>query len=260
MARAKKGIVKRAIITPDKHVPIHDKKALSVVKQAIKIVKPDIYVDLGDLGEWASCSRFKWKTRKKPPLEHILPDVYKDIEDVNSFLDEMDKVLDSVGCKERHITTGNHDEWLNTFNQEHPYLGLSFKKACKFQERGWKCHPAGKYLKLGKLYVYHGHHYASAHHAANHLRKLGCNIMYGHHHGLQQASVTHIDGPKSAWSVGCLKDMSSEQNKWLGNKQTNWSHAFAVVDFYKGGKFTVHIIQIVDGQASLWGELITGKA
>ena len=63
MAGKKTGIVKRAIITPDKHVPIHDKRALSVVKQAIKIVKPDIYVDLGDLGEWASCSRFKWKTR-----------------------------------------------------------------------------------------------------------------------------------------------------------------------------------------------------
>ena len=54
--------------------------------------------------------------------------------------------------------------------------------------------------------------------------------------------------------------MSDEENAWLGNKRTNWSHAFAVVDFYKGGNFTVHIIQIVDGQASLWGELITGKA
>ena len=51
MASIDKGVVKRAIVTPDKHAPIHDRKAISVVKQAIEIVKPDIYVDLGDLGE-----------------------------------------------------------------------------------------------------------------------------------------------------------------------------------------------------------------
>ena len=32
----------------------------------------------------------------------------------------------------------------------------------------------------------------------------------------------------------------------------------AVVDYFKGGKFTVHIIQIINGKASLWGEVIDG--
>jgi hypothetical protein len=53
--------------------------------------------------------------------------------------------------------------------------------------------------------------------------------------------------------------MSSEKNKWLGGRQHKWAHAFAVVDYYKGGNFTVHIIQIIDGKASLWGELLKGK-
>ena len=56
MPNKKKGGLKRAIVTPDKHVPLHDKKACNVVLKAIEIVKPDIYVDLGDLGEWASVS------------------------------------------------------------------------------------------------------------------------------------------------------------------------------------------------------------
>ena len=47
-----KGVVKRVFVTPDKHFPLHDKKAISVVKKAIEIVKPDVYVDLGDVGEW----------------------------------------------------------------------------------------------------------------------------------------------------------------------------------------------------------------
>ena len=82
--------------------------------------------------------------------------------------------------------------------------------------------------------------------------------MYGHHHDLMQASVTHMDGPKSAWSIGCLKDMSSDANDWLGGQIIDWSHAFAIVDFFAKGHFTVHIIQIINGETSLWGELIKG--
>ena len=44
-----KSVVRRAIVTPDKHFPLADKKAISCLCQAIEIVKPDIYVDLGDV-------------------------------------------------------------------------------------------------------------------------------------------------------------------------------------------------------------------
>ena len=82
--------------------------------------------------------------------------------------------------------------------------------------------------------------------------------MYGHHHDLQQSSVTHLDGVKSAWSLGCLKDMAADKNAWLGNRQHNWAHAFAVVDYYDKGLFTVHVISIIEGKTSLWGQLIEG--
>jgi hypothetical protein len=53
--------------------------------------------------------------------------------------------------------------------------------------------------------------------------------------------------------------MSSEANEWLNGRSVNWAHAFAIVDFYRGGLFTVHIIQIINGRTSLWGELIDGN-
>ena len=62
------GVVKRVVVTPDKHAPIHDRAAINVVKKSIEIVKPDIYVDLGDLGEWGSVSHWQWKRKKKPPV------------------------------------------------------------------------------------------------------------------------------------------------------------------------------------------------
>ena len=83
--------------------------------------------------------------------------------------------------------------------------------------------------------------------------------MYGHWHDVQQHSVTHMDGQKSAWSIGCLKDMSEEKNRWLGNRKHNWSHAFSIVDFFENGYFTVHVLQIINGRTSLWGEIIDGN-
>ena len=239
-----KGVIKRAIVTPDKHFPLHDQKSINVLCKTINIVKPDIYIDLGDVGEWENFSHWKWKRKKKPPLEYLLPDLETDVVDVNKGMDQIDEALDKANCKNKYITEGNHDNWLNMFVETYPYVAkFRFKNAVKLKERGYTYYPFGKHLKIGKLYFYHGHQYGGQYHAANHLRKLGCNVM---------------DGPKSAWSIGCLKDMSNEKNEWLSNRRINWSHAFAIVDFYERGMFTVHIIQIINGKTSLWGELIKG--
>ena len=149
---------------------------------------------------------------------------------------------------------------MNSFVEENPYLSnLTARKSMKLDERGYKYHKIGKELKIGKLNFYHGHHFAGINHTRNHLLRIGGNVMYGHHHDIQQSSVTHIDGVKSAWSIGCLKDMSADKNDWLGGRLNNWGHAFAIVDFYHTGLFTVHIVQIINGKTSLWGELIVGK-
>ena len=91
MAKQKSGVVKRAIVTPDKHVPLHNKAAISVVKQAIEIVKPDMYIDLGDLGEWGSVSHWQWARKKKPPLEYITPEIDKDIKTRETIISQISK-------------------------------------------------------------------------------------------------------------------------------------------------------------------------
>ena len=254
------GVVNRAIVTPDKHFPLHDKPSINVLCKTIEIVKPDIYVDLGDIGEWSAFSAGKYKRKKAPPLEFMIPDMDADVDDVNKCMDIVDESLDKADCKKKYITEGNHDNWMNMVVEKYPYLPkYKFANAVDLKGRGYTYYPFGKHLKIGKLYFYHGHQYGGQYHTANHLRKLGCNIMYGHWHDIQQMSATHMDGAKSAWSIGCLKDMSDEANSWLGNRRINWAHAFAIVDFYKNGLFTVHVIQIINGQTSLWGELIDGN-
>ena len=255
-----KSALKRAVVTPDKHFPYADMPAIKVVCKAIEIVKPNIYIDLGDTGEWENFSHWKWKRKRKPPLEHMIPQLETDVIDVNNGMDIIDESLDKVNCEEKHFCEGNHELWMQMFVEEHPYLPKYMPaNALKLRDRGYKYHPCGKLLKIGKMNFYHGHHYGGQYHTANHLRKLGGNVMYGHWHDLQHMTATHMDGAKGAWSIGCLKDMSPEKNEWLGNRKINWAHAFAIVDFYGKGRFTVDVVQIIDGRATVWGELIDGN-
>ena len=122
MPKQDKGVVRRAIVTPDKHFPLHDKKAINVVCQAIEIVKPDTYIDLGDTGEWEHFSTHYWKGRNAKPMEDLIPLLDQDVSDVNEGMDTIDKSLDKAGVKEKHFVQGNHEVWLDKFVVRYPYL------------------------------------------------------------------------------------------------------------------------------------------
>ncbi len=107
--------MRRAIVIPDTHFPIHDESAVKVVLKAIEFVKPNIFINLGDVGEWESVSAWQYKRRKRPPIEYQLREMVTEIKEVNKCIDRFDKVLDKIKCKERYILAGNHDEWLDSW-------------------------------------------------------------------------------------------------------------------------------------------------
>ena len=252
-------IIKTAIVTPDKHFPIHDKKAINVVCQAIEIVKPTTYIDLGDTGEWEYFSTHYWKGRNAKPMEDLIPLLDKDVKAVNKGMDIIDKSLDKVGCKERHFVQGNHEVWLDKFVIRYPYLEqYKTENALRLKERGYEYHPYNKKdnLKIGKLNFTHGK-FVSKYHSFKHLDVYGESIMYGHTHDLQRHTKTNRGGTISAWSLGCLKDIEADED-WLGGRLTNWNHAFAIVNFFKNGNFNVEVVEIINGKTTLWGQLIKG--
>ena len=53
--------------------------------------------------------------------------------------------------------------------------------------------------------------------------------------------------------------MKAEANQWLSNRRINWAHAFAIIDFYGRGMFTVDVVQIINGKCCVWGEMIDGN-
>ena len=260
MPNVKNGVKKRAIVTPDKHFPLHDQKAINVVCKAIELIEPDIYIDLGDTGEWETFSPYHWRNKERPPLEVLIPMLNKEVDKVNKGMDMIDRFLNKVGCKERHFIQGNHELWLDNFVTKHPYLpSYMTEQALQLKERGYKYWPyiSTKKLKIGKLNFTHGD-YVPIHHAKKHLSSYKENIIYGHTHDLQRFTETGLGGTQSAWSLGCLKDMSAENNKWLKGNLHNWNHAFAIVDWFKGGDFKIEVVEIIKGKTSVWGEYIDG--
>lgn len=252
-------INKRYIVTPDKHFPLHNQKAINILKRSIEIVQPDGYIDLGDTGEWEGASHWKWKKKAKPALEWYLPEIITDVENVNKGMDQIDESLDKANVKEKHFIEGNHDNWMNFFVNEFPYLPqYKLATAIRLKERGYEYHPAGELYNIGKLNFYHGHLYAGKHHAANHLRQYGCNIMYGHHHDIQVATGTSKSGPIAAYSIGCLKSLEPKDNGFTMGRPINWINAFAIVDFDSQGNFYPNIIQIMYDKAFVFGEEIRG--
>ncbi len=258
MAKLQGNIVDRAIVTPDKHFPIHDKKAIKIVCKAIEIVKPTMYIDLGDTGEWEHFSAHYWKGRNAKPMEDLIPLLDKDVRDVNKGMDIIDKSLDKIKCKKRHFVQGNHEVWLDKFVIRYPYLEqYKTENALKLKERGYEFHPYNrkKLLKVGKLNFTHGK-FVSKYHSFKHLDVYGESIMYGHTHDLQRHTKTNVGGTISAWSLGCLKDIEADED-WLSGRLTNWNHAFAIIDFFKNGDYKVEVIEIINGKTSLWGKLLT---
>jgi len=260
-----KGVVSRYVVVPDLHIPLHDPKYLDVLFQAIQIVKPTGYINLGDIGEWDSVSTWQWKRKKRPPLEYQISAIETDISEVNATINLIDYYCDKAGVEEKYQIQGNHDEWIDKFVVENPYIdGIkSFEQVVDLKMRGYEYYPfiqnPSEMLKIGKLVYYHGHSFGGTSHTRMHLLKMGCNVMYGHWHDVQQYTLTHIDGPKSAWSIGCGKKMTAKENSWLRGGLVNWTHAFAIVDYFEDGSFTTHVIMVIDGRTSLWGETLRAR-
>ena len=247
--------MKTTIFVPDIHAPFHDKRAVEATLSAIKNIRPERVVLLGDVGEFEGASHWKWEKRKRPPLEFVLPFVAEDISATNDILDKFDEAI-AWDC-EKIFIMGNHEYRVDTLIKEHPYLEKTYglPTSLSLRERGWKHEPLGKLVKVGPVFAYHGIHCGGINHTRLHLIKFGCNIVYGHYHDISMYSMQKAGGVIKAWSLGCLKDLSDNANEWLSGAPKNWGHCFGVMTEYENKKrdFTMDVVEISNGRCSIGG-------
>ena len=249
----------QVVIFPDIHFPHEDKKALACALKVLEYVKPYGFLLLGDFAEGESVSHWQWAKKKRPPLEIQLESVDREIELVNAGLDKIDASCKKAGVKKKILTMGNHEVWYDNLVLENPFLKeYKAHRAFKIEKRGYVWHEYGKYVKIlnSKLWAYHGGHYMGVNHPRSHLQNLGINVLYGHTHDSLKSVVTHMDGAKMAYSMGCLCKMEKE---FLKNRKTNWTHNVGVLDIFSNGNFNLNTLTIINGYTSLNGKVIHGN-
>lgn len=255
-----------AFILPDQHyAPPGDKAggvdpaAESVALQAIRIVKPDIFINLGDVIEGDSVSHFRYKKVKRPPLEYMITALLPELKAGNEGMDRFDRELDKVGCNERHLTWGNHDyNWMMDFIAMHPYLEDKYHPdiAFKLKERGYESYEYGKLLTIGNCNFYHGGLYTGINVERDHALRLGANVVIGHHHHIGMNAVSHINGPHACWCLGCICKL---EKPFLQNRKTAWQHGFGICHFNSDGTFLMEVVHIFRGQAIVYGKRVVAK-
>jgi hypothetical protein len=253
---------KRIFLMPDTHFAPegeknggHDELALRTALKAIEVVRPDELIHIGDIGEWESVSPWQYKRQRRPPLQYTLNALDQDIFAVNQQLDRIDAVCKKAGVRKKTLLEGNHELWVTEMVSEMDLAADHYQlpKQLRLRQRGWAWHEYGKYVKRGRLRLYHGGHYATIHHAYNHAVKLGASVAYGHTHDVQYVTVPSADGPHLGVSLGCLCKL---QKGFLKGRSTNWQHAFGVLYLQPNGDFNVEVHRIEKGWATVMGREI----
>lgn len=244
----------RVLVIPDAQVPQHNLDSWRVILNFAKFYKPTEVIILGDFANLDSLSSYQ----RLSPNEGVI--LSKDLKQVNSVLDELDKVTKQA--KKIYIL-GNHEKRyeiykLNNWVKEvrHQAEMTSIEEELNFKQRGYKSIPYGGIYQKGYAVFTHGW-YASGYHSAKTLRRFFKNIYYGHAHSWQVYSTLGIDGqPVEAVSCGCI---CNTDISYLKGTPSDWVQLYAYFDFLEDGSFYPHFAKIINGKSIEFGRVFDGK-
>lgn len=232
--------LRKMVVLPDTHFPLHDPKAMSAVITFLEEFKPDTVVILGDWFDFEAISRW----------DPVDLDTFTTMEEIHVGTRGLEQVRRAVGDKcEVIFLEGNHEERLAKYmiaNCREMYGITDLYRLAKMDVLDIKFIPVkNQPLRYGDVDFIHGS-FTNKYHAFKHVDVYRRNIVYGHLHDVQRFSVANPNGePIMGLSLGCL---ANKNQKYLKGRPTNWTHALGVFYFSKDGKFTDHVIPIVDGQ------------
>ena len=250
--------MKRALIIKDLHLPYNDKAFTECLFQAMKIVKPDFIwleelMDMYPLKAWT-------KTSKEDVLED---DLEFEIAAGNKFLDRVQKTAKDADIEYLY---GNHCDRYDRYmyaNARPVYKRITLAKELRLRERGIKQHDHG----TGKLHKLLGTDLGLCHTpftygknvAMGNLNEKHVDMMSGCTHRTQYVATRDGDDRlKRSYAIGCGIDLKSPAFAYKPYR--NWSHSFAIVNVWgKKDKYSVNIVEVIDGVCVIDGKLVDGN-
>lgn len=235
---------KTLVIMPDVHAPYHDRGAWKRFLRCLEVIKPDIFVNIGDFIDSHAMSRHVKDPRREALFrkELILP---------RRMLRELDDVLPQQS--RRLWTMGNHDIWMERrVAEKMPELEgiFTIDNLLDLSEHGWEVTPYGQSVKVGKLNLSHDYGYSGANAGRSTLLAVGDNAVFGHSH---RASVTYggtaLGVPHVSMNVGWLGDKKAATYAHQTQKNRDWMHGFGMAYLMPNGNAHCHFVPFIGGKA-----------
>ncbi len=215
--------MKKTLILGDIHFPFHNKKALKEVMYAIKHERPSNVIQIGDLFDQYSFSRFTRKNITLPQQE------LKEARDLSRRL--WSDVQKAVPRASLYQILGNHDIRLIKRAEERLPEAQTLVKESLMELYRFKgvttIEDDREILKIGDVSFHHG--FLSQ--LGAHRDKFLTNTVVGHSH-TGGVSFRQIHG-KTLWelNVGFLADETSEPLKYNPSRSSKWTLGFGLITY-----------------------------
>jgi Myb-like DNA-binding domain len=212
-------------------------------------------------GGWYDCLNIKQRTKHKVDGPGFFAKKYSG--KVHCLTTVSDNFF--IRLRGRVSITGNSriEKWIVTQtlanNRDASYLRRQFspesvlfleKRGIKYYERS-KFHgdvPVPGTIRLGKCHFVHGSR-TGTHSAMSMLRDFGGNVVYGHVHSMDSASLRTVHhGTISSWTPGCLCQL---QPTYMHTQITRWNHGYALQFCRENGDFLHINVPIINGESYL---------
>lgn len=223
---------------PDCHLPVHDKKAFSLMLDIAADFSPDEVVIIGDFFDCASVSDYMQDpTKAYSLLKDEVAEAHKSLR----FFHE------AIGPAKVVFLEGNHENRI--FRYQCTYaskLGGIIKTEEALQlPKAWKFIPYGprNIHRCGpKLIATHGS-LCGSFPAKAMASKYGISVIFGHTHRVQNFTIRNVNGHRiEGINIGWLGDLETAA-EYIKNV-ADWSHAFAVGYFEPNGEYHIQTIEI----------------
>ena len=245
-------------VLPDRHVPEHDEAAVSCVERCLKLIEPDLIVDLGDFISGQSFSEFPKQKRAEVTSAAESFEEYE----LRPALAQLERLAEI--CPRIILLSGNHDARPERWCSKRGYTFLldlvdphRYFKA--HLDANLRCIPwstdrscSAYYNITADLIAIHGWN-AGKYAATRHLEAAApLSVVHGHTHRDQRDSVRGFNTGRKrvAWSPGCLCQLQPVYG--TSGSPTAWSHGFSLI-YIGRSSWTDYTVSITDGQCVLPG-------
>jgi predicted phosphodiesterase len=214
----------RILIVGDLHMPYHNKQAMRKLYETLKQLKPTHIVQIGDLYDQYSFSRF---TKKN--ITTSTQELRRARNDGVQFWKQCKKLARSANC---YQLLGNHDIRLtkriaDKVPEAYEFVKEELNRLYTFE--GVKTiYDERELLKIGNVSFHHGYLSQLGAHSKSH----GCNIVVGHSH--TGGVVFEQRAGKIIWELnaGYLADEASEPLRYRPTKTSKWTLGVGFIDSF----------------------------